>query len=641
MPEWTSSLKTNNGRTTHIFKLSIESHSTNVSDNSSKGRLRLTYTVQGYDNFQHLSNVYLKVGSDIFVNLSRHQINTVANGTITLWSHDNLYWRHSDSGLLSLSVEASFETVQKGLAYLPNGVHRINGTYTGPTIPRSVRLIREPGPVYLWHPLDSVINNEDEIYFTFEKTHPEQRIEAWYKIGSEYWEALNGRAIEVNKYNSNQYWIIFWDETRKKMAEIASKYEDFPPCQISVRTHNPGGTHVDNNYNVKLAYYNPDNATPQIYSVRYTPNISIPENLCIQNIAEYTINVNVADANTPESQYNEIRNYNWRGQTSIYKDMSLEDMKWCLKYYVGRYSKYNFVAQWRNENGDLESISGNSWKTELFNLGTKKYRFTNSGTYILNIWTKNARSTVGRMFGNQRQIEVLPYELPIINSFTIVRNPAKVSTELIFGYSFKWYPVHTLQILNAEIQILDKETKSVIKSQSVLSNAKPSETTITSKGFVQGNFLQNKEYIAKLLIRDVSNTEMTIEKVIPMDLILMHVGPNGLGVGKPHENGNLDVKGEIYSGGKRIQHFELTNPDGTVRRIKTSTNGSGDEYRTPGQYWVEVSDGGIRWALLEVFKITDKEIFQRFTIWSTNTVWYRLSHYETGEWMAWKKSKIE
>lgn len=627
MATFKQNVSTVNGRTTHTLRVEIWNTSTDESGNSSTHNVRVYYDVDGYDNFIHRSNIYLKINNDVFID-SVQNVSTIQNGSVLIYSRDGLYYRHSDAGDLSIPIHAKFSTVQKGLSYLPRQEFDIRGTYNGPKINRSVRLVENVSTIYLWHPLDTGINGQNNMYYTFEKTSSAQTIECWYKIGNKSWET-----IASTTYGSNRYRVVFNDSVRKKMAELASasEYENIPTAQLSVRTHNPGGSHVDQLFNLNLGYLLPERAIPQIYSITLNPDISIPNGYYIKEAANYNIRILTADGNTPRSSYPQIRNYSLNGQTSIYKNMSDADMEWCLRYYVGTYTKYNY---------DMRGPNNIDWNgghdiSALFNKDTLYHRFLNSGQYTVKVWTKNVRSSISKELNNQN-INVLPYSKPIITNLQAVRNGVALDREIIITCGFRWFRVHNLQKITASITVLEKDTGKQVGFKNIFVDAVPgSEELSDLRHTIVGTFQLNREYTVRLDVKDMSNVNVSFAQTVPVDQIIAYIGKSGVGINKQHALGALDVTGDIYANGKRIQQYPLTLPNGYVERLWTNTNGSGDEYRTPGQYYVQVSDNGLKWALLEVFQVTEKEIIQRFTIIATGKVWYRISDYQTGVFGRW------
>lgn len=116
------------------------------------------------------------------------------------------------------------------------------------------------------------------------------------------------------------------------------------------------------------------------------------------------------------------------------------------------------------------------------------------------------------------------------------------------------------------------------------------------------------------------------------------------GVGKIPEfgiDGSLDVAGQIFSQGKRVQEHALTAGNPALGRITWNNTTSPDDLIDSGFYWVSKSTPSGGWGTLQVYRIGELETTQIFTSSDGGKSYARQKHYQTGVWTPWKVQGLD
>lgn len=144
-------------------------------------------------------------------------------------------------------------------------------------------------------------------------------------------------------------------------------------------------------------------------------------------------------------------------------------------------------------------------------------------------------------------------------------------------------------------------------------------------------------YNVKILIKDSYTTVSNVYNVGTIGC-LMDFEKNGVGVGKIHEKGVLDVSGDIYMGGKLVSTDHVSSlgvqSAETGRSVLRSgiytfnTNNASLGNSTPSGYWSTISFGrGASGSAQIAVNWTD----------SGNELWFRSLRDTTDNWWSWKK----
>lgn len=143
-------------------------------------------------------------------------------------------------------------------------------------------------------------------------------------------------------------------------------------------------------------------------------------------------------------------------------------------------------------------------------------------------------------------------------------------------------------------------------------------TLTNSAANMAGNYPSNKSFVIIGKLED-KFTRVEFLATVATESVVMSYDKNGrVGIGKVAEfgkPGSLDVLGDIYSGNKPIQQYQLTDGNGCGKIIKQDFNNMKDT----GFWWIDGSSPNNpfsgAWGMLEVFRPnpTTNEAIQRFT----------------------------
>lgn len=173
-----------------------------------------------------------------------------------------------------------------------------------------------------------------------------------------------------------------------------------------------------------------------------------------------------------------------------------------------------------------------------------------SGNIVFTLTATNSR---GETTSSTRLINVTPYSSPIINNFTIER--VSSSNKINVKYSGSYTTLGTTSDYyrstnNNTLRIALKKKSSSDRTFSQIG----STTNITSgSGFSTStsysDFSQTDSYEFRLEVRDDFGTVVS-ETSISTGKVLLSLNQDiGVGIGKYHENGVLDINGEVYVDG--------------------------------------------------------------------------------------------
>lgn len=220
--------------------------------------------------------------------------------------------------------------------------------------------------------------------------------------------------------------------------------------------------------------------------------------------------------------------------------------------YGATISTTNITVKRQSDNGNSQTISGTS--------GTTANAVSLSGTYIITAYVKDSR---GREKTLSITITVEAYSVPKINTFTTVRN-STTSTTVNATIDVTWSlgasnptDITVVGVNNVGTSVtlrntLDSTTGSLSVTDSYASQSDASSYTYTltvTDSF--GNSAPAKATVS------TSFVEATIAK------------GKGVGIGKVHENGTLDVGGDVFLNGKRLDM--VRGDTGSINSVGTIT----------------------------------------------------------------------
>lgn len=183
----------------------------------------------------------------------------------------------------------------------------------------------------------------------------------------------------------------------------------------------------------------------------------------------------------------------------------------------------------------------------------------------------------------EKKITFLFYFSPIL-SFEVIRSGSKSDTLTIKRYA-KIAPLNVNGV-QRNVMKLTFTTSKVGMNNFVVDNGQAggvwssiSEFNASSANL--GNtYPADTSFVVKGKLED-SFTNTEFQDTATTDRVIMTYDKNGVGIGKYRENGVLDVNGDIYANNSPIQHYQLTNNDGSAQLV---TNANTIE--NAGQYYL-------------------------------------------------------
>lgn len=201
----------------------------------------------------------------------------------------------------------------------------------------------------------------------------------------------------------------------------------------------------------------------------------------------------------------------------------------------------------------IEKTDGSNQQVISSNNGTISTAISGSGNFRAVAYVRDSR---GRTTTNTNTFTVEPYTQPKINSFTTVR-PGESGTTVNVGYSGSWSILGGSNKLTVTIERKQGDTTSFVNVKSeTLTSGSFSKTTNAD------SIREDKSYLFRLTIRDQFGSEATSERSIGTAKTVFAINKNlGVGIGKRHEQGELDVAGDVFFEG----NIELTPKFGASR----------------------------------------------------------------------------
>jgi len=195
--------------------------------------------------------------------------------------------------------------------------------------------------------------------------------------------------------------------------------------------------------------------------------------------------------------------------------------------------------------------------------GVTPLPISSSGTVPVTWMIQDSR---GKQKTQTQNITVLSYATPKINSATVVRALSDGTPDPDEG-------TYLRLSLNAVVQSLMNVTERNIlqikvrarlfgsatpwtDASTLKATVNPSGVTYNSNITVAGPFGVDDSYEIRIEVLDRFNTS-AFQTSIAVGAVFMHWG-DGLGVGKYHENGILDVNGDIYQKSKKVYSLQQT-----------------------------------------------------------------------------------
>jgi len=212
----------------------------------------------------------------------------------------------------------------------------------------------------------------------------------------------------------------------------------------------------------------------------------------------------------------------------------------------------------QSDGGNSQTISSNS--------GTTANAVSLSGTYIV---TGNVKDSRGRSASTSTTITVQAYSVPNVSRFTAVRKSPTTTIE--YGVGASWSPLGTSN--PATLTVVGKDNSNVNTSHYTVTDSTAGSISTTRIAINQSDA---SSYIYTVTLTDSFGKKATATINVGTSFVELTIAKGlGIGIGKVHERGALDVAGDIIinGGGANLQ---LYHPE------------------TDGSQFIEMHHGGVR-----------------------------------------------
>lgn len=295
------------------------------------------------------------------------------------------------------------------------------------------------------------------------------------------------------------------------------------------------------------------------------------------------------------------------------------------------------------------SITG--YKAEIVN----RNQVTNSNGGTLGIMNFNGSATIRASVLDSRgrwsdtrdiTINVIEYFAPVLsfsalrtretpNIIQIVRN-AKIAPITLSGSQ------KNVMTLTFKVAPLGSTTFTACNG-SASGSWTTQHTLSNSAANMAGNYPANKSFTVIGTLAD-KFTSVEFSATIATESVVISYDKDGrVGIGKVVEQGkagSLDVAGDIYANGKKIQHWALTQGDTNRGFGKHLGTTDPDTVIDTGYYWISISQFG-DYGQLEVTRFGENEAQQTFTLRNGNRTYRRYKKHDTGLWTPWVAEGID
>lgn len=166
------------------------------------------------------------------------------------------------------------------------------------------------------------------------------------------------------------------------------------------------------------------------------------------------------------------------------------------------------------------------------------------------------------------QVKVLEYFAPAL-SFSIARTGSTSST-LTVTRNAKVAPLSVNGVqkntMTLTFKVARLGTESYTPDNGPASGTWSSiSTLVNSQANLAGNYLANQAWVVVGVLEDrFTRTEFATN--VATESVVFSYDPSGIGINKIRERGALDVAGDIYTNGKPIQQYQLTQNNGMLNR---------------------------------------------------------------------------
>lgn len=531
------------------LNLYVEQVSQDITNNSSRVSWRATVDRDGaYRTWTYGNISNLSVWLNGSSVHSSHPDYDTSGEEVTLASGE-VTVPHNSDGTKTMSVWASFDP--------NNGVHgniTISTNYTLDSIPRSTQISSLEGNRNLGSAHTIIFNRKVNSF-----TH-----QVWYRVfGSDWIDLGNNHTTSVSFTPSL--------DLARYLPKSSSGVMD-----IRIRTYN-GTTQIGSDvYSNGWKFNIPDSVRPTFSGISLVDTTSavrqiLTGNTFLQIMSNIQVNFNNAS---------------------------------------GAYGStiQNFHAELVGKN---QSVNENGGKLGMMNF---------NGNATVRAWVTDTRGKQSNV--QDVSISVIEYYGPSIN-FSVQRtrqNPAiiqalrnaKVAPIMVGGTQ--------KNIMQITFSVAPLNTTNFTEDKGSASGTFTTISLLTnSSANLSGTYGPDKSYIVKARIQDrFTSTEFSA--TVATESVVLHYDKDGrLGVGKIAERGtpgSIDARGNIYAGGdifargQQIQHYQLTENNGTSFSVSGDWNSRTNAGIYMGYNLANSPQGGNGWKHVQVFKHNDNYIVQ-------------------------------
>lgn len=554
------------------LNLYVEQVSQDVTNNSSRVSWRATVDRDGaYRTWTYGNISNLSVWLNGSSVHSSHPDYDTSGEEVTLASGE-VTVPHNSDGTKTMSVWASFDP--------NNGVHgniTISTNYTLDSIPRSTQISSFEGNRNLGS-LHTIIFNRKVNTFTHQ---------VWYRVFGSDW-------IDLGKNHTTSVSFTPSLDLARYLPKSSSGTMD-----ICIRTYN-GTTQIGSDvYSNGWRFNIPDSVRPTFSGISLVDTTSaVRQILTGNNFLQIMSNIQV----------------NFNNASGVYGS-----------------TIQAFHAELVGKN---QAVNENGGKLGMMNF---------NGSATVRAWVTDTRGKQSNV--QDVSINVIEYYGPSIN-FSVQRtrqNPAiiqalrnaKVAPIMVGGTQKNIMQItFSVAPLNSTNFVEDRGSASgTFTTISLLTN---------SSANLAGTYGPDKSYIVKAKIQDrFTSTEFSA--TVATESVVLHYDKDGrLGVGKIVEQGtpgSIDARGNIYAGGdifargQQVQHYRLTENNGTSFNVSGDWNSRTNAGIYMGYNLSNSPQGGNGWKHVQVFKHNDNWIVQVAYDFEANVAAMRAK--VNGTWRPW------
>lgn len=554
------------------LNLYVEQVSQDITNNSSRVSWRATVDRDGaYRTWTYGNISNLSVWLNGSSVHSSHPDYDTSGEEVTLASGE-VTVPHNSDGTKTMSVWASFDP--------NNGVHgniTISTNYTLDSIPRSTQISSFEGNRNLGS-LHTVIFNRKVNSFTHQ---------VWYRVFGSDW-------IDLGKNHTTSVSFTPSLDLARYLPKSSSGTMD-----ICIRTYN-GTTQIGSDFYSNGWKFNiPDSVRPTFSGISLVDTTSaVRQILTGNNFLQIMSNIQVNFNNASGAYGSTIQ---------------------------------AFHAELVGKN---QAVNENGGKLGMMNF---------NGTATVRAWVTDTRGKQSNV--QDVSINVIEYYGPSIN-FSVQRtrqNPAiiqalrnaKVAPIMVGGQQ--------KNIMQITFSVAPLNTTNFTEDRGSASGTFTTISLLTnSSANLAGNYGPDKSYIVKAKIQDrFTSTEFSA--TVATESVVLHYDKDGrLGVGKIVEQGtpgSIDARGNIYAGGdifargQQVQHYRLTENNGTSFNVSGDWNSRTNAGIYMGYNLSNSPQGGNGWKHVQVFKHNDNWIVQVAYDFEANVAAMRAK--VNGTWRPW------